>query len=239
MLFLGGEAPARIRPAAPHHGRSGSAGYGPSAGRCATGGGSSGWGRGAETASTFGAGGRPELERDAFGFLAVVESATHGLFGGYLLVDAGGRPLEFHCTTPVTISRAQAILYGATLDADVRGRQIGAALLAESSLAPRIVLVDDAATATVQDHTDLPVAIVQTRAGAAAECGAPATAEGLCRPDGGGPAATGGWWRIGDARVRLARSAGADGVDPPLPQFDLLEPFERIRAAIDEVQRHG
>lgn len=181
------------------------------------------------------------MERDAFGFLAVVESATHGLFGGYLLVDAGGRPLEFHCTTPVTISRAQAILYGATLDADVRGRQIGAALLAESSVAPRIVLVDDAATATVQDHTHLPVVIVRAdaHAGPPTDSEAESNAERLERSGCGEVAAEDGWRRIGDARVRLARSVEADGHEPPLPQFDLLEPFERIRAAIDEVQRHG
>lgn len=160
------------------------------------------------------------VEREAYGFLTVVESQTHGLFGGYLLVDAGGRPLEFHCTTPVTISRAQAILYGPTLDADVRGRQIGAALLAEASMLPQVVLVDESATAAVREHTRVPVAIVQSLTAVEA------------------PASE--WLRVGEARVRMAVTAGADPVDPPpLPPFDLLEPFERIRAAIDEVQRHG
>jgi hypothetical protein len=52
----------------------------------------------------------------ALGFLAVVEHELHGLFGGYLLLNATGRPLEFHCTAPVRPNRAQQILYGPTLE---------------------------------------------------------------------------------------------------------------------------
>ena len=47
----------------------------------------------------------------AFGFLTAVDTPTHGLFGGYLVVDSLGRPLEFHCTAPVKVTRAQQILY--------------------------------------------------------------------------------------------------------------------------------
>ena len=51
----------------------------------------------------------------ALGFLTVVENAELGLLGGYLLLNAAGRPLEFHCTAPVKPSRTQEILYGPTL----------------------------------------------------------------------------------------------------------------------------
>ena len=74
----------------------------------------------------------------AYGFLTTVDSPTHGLFGGYLLVDPAGRPLEFHCTAPVKVSRAQQILYGATLQGHLHGRQIGATLIAEGSLTPLV-----------------------------------------------------------------------------------------------------
>ena len=47
--------------------------------------------------STGGAAAAPR----AYGFLTAVESGSHGVFGGYLLVDPLGRPLEFHCTAPV------------------------------------------------------------------------------------------------------------------------------------------
>lgn len=48
----------------------------------------------------------------ALGFLTVVEHKQHGLFGGYLVLNQVGRPLEFHCTAPVKPNRAQEILYG-------------------------------------------------------------------------------------------------------------------------------
>ena len=59
---------------------------------------------------------QPEEGRGAIGFLTTVASASHGVFGGYLLVDEVGRPLEFHCTAPVRVSRAQEILYGPYLN---------------------------------------------------------------------------------------------------------------------------
>jgi len=155
----------------------------------------------------------------AFGFLTVVESPAHGLFGGYLLVDAAGRPLEFHCTAPVKVSRAQAILYGPTLQGHLHGRQIGGALLAESGVAPVVVLTDQEAMLHVRPHTNLPVAL-------------------LTRTDGGDESGfTVGASRVGDIgadphgviRERLAELGAA---------VDLREPFERIRAAIDEAQKH-
>jgi hypothetical protein len=157
-----------------------------------------------------------------FGFLTVVDSPTHGVFGGYLLVDALGRPVEFHCTTPVKVSRAQQILYGPTLHGHLHGRQIGATLLAEGTTQPEVVLTDVASMLEVRPHTGLPVALVQR-----------AEAEG---------AAAG--FVIGAARVlpHDADASGAAAVRDRLAALgaavDLCEPFERIRAAIDEAQRH-
>ena len=52
----------------------------------------------------------------ALGFLTVVPHEQHGLFGGLLILDSGGRPLEFHCTAPVKTNRAQEILFGPMLE---------------------------------------------------------------------------------------------------------------------------
>lgn len=155
----------------------------------------------------------------AYGFLTVVDSPSHGLFGGYLLVDAAGRPLEFHCTAPVKVSRAQQILYGATLQGHLHGQQIGAALLAEASLEPVVVLTDLDSMLTVRPHTNLPVALVsRTDAGAGFELGAARVA---------GP--------VGDADAETALRVR---LEPLAAAVDLREPFDRIRAAIEEAQRH-
>jgi hypothetical protein len=166
----------------------------------------------------------PGDEGVSFGFLATVESAAHGLFGGYLVVDALGRPLEFHCTAPVKVSRAQRILYGSTLDGHLHGRQVGGALLSEAKATPAVVLTDSEALLQVRPHTSLPVALVRRGDGAAPL----------------GPAA----FAVGSAVVSphatdLAAAATLEGRLVTLAAaVDLCEPFERIRAALDEAARH-
>ena len=160
-------------------------------------------------------------EGTAFGFLTVVDSPTHGLFGGYLLVDGLGRPLEFHCTAPVKISRAQQILYGSTLHGHLHGRQIGATLLAEATVTPSVVLTDHDALLQVRPHTSLPVV--------------------LARPLTDDPPP--GCFTIGATSVAAPPGdADAAAIRGPLAELgaaiDLVEPFERIRAAIAEAQRH-
>jgi len=165
------------------------------------------------------AGGEPAAGPRAFGFLTTVESPAHGVFGGYLLVDPWGRPLEFHCTAPVKVSRAQQILYGATLSPHLHGQQIGATLLAEGGLVPQVVFTDVESMMHVRGHTKLPVALVSE------------------------PAAGGGF--VAGAATVSTHESDADrrdevrGVIEELAEsVDLREPFERIRAAIEEAQRH-
>jgi hypothetical protein len=161
----------------------------------------------------------------AFGFLTAIDSPTHGVFGGYLLVDPVGRPLEFHCTAPVRVTRAQQILYGATLPSQLHGRQIGAALLAEATVTPAVVLTDIDAMLTVRPHTSLPVALVKQLDGPEDE---PPT----------------GAFRLGASAVNPHAADAADAaairarLEELVAAVDLAEPFARIRAAIDEAQRH-
>src|SRR5262245_24885564 len=96
----------------------------------------------------------------SLGFLTVVEHVELGLLGGYLLLNASGRPLEFHCTAPVKPNRAQEILYGPTLKPYLYGEQIGRTLLARSKLTPVLVCTDSEAMLAVRDHTHIPVALV-------------------------------------------------------------------------------
>ena len=166
----------------------------------------------------------------AYGFLTAVESGTHGVFGGYLLVDPLGRPLEFHCTAPVKVSRAQQILFGATLQSHLHGQQIGGTLLAEGTVTPEVVLTDLEPMLHVRSHTKLPVALVRL-ASSSTLAATSGTMLGTCCFTIGNasvsPHAT-DLSREGDLRERLEELAAA---------VDLCEPFERIRAAIDEAQR--
>jgi hypothetical protein len=176
----------------------------------------------------------------AFGFLTAVDSAAHGLFGGYLIVDGLGRPLEFHCTAPLKVSRAQQILYGPTLTAHLHGQQIGGTLLAAGGVDPVVVLTDAPALLHVRQHTRLPVTLVERIIDTVSATGPAGT-------DAGTGIATDCPTMIVIGATRIVSPAGtADAVataawrerlESLAASVDLCEPFERIRLAIDEAQR--
>ena len=158
------------------------------------------------------------------GFLTVVEHAELGLLGGYLLLNAAGRPLEFHCTAPVKASRAQEILYGPTLRPYLYGEQIGQTLLAKSKRSPLVVCTDCEPMLSVRDYTHLPVALVNS-AGATAGSSSSAPLR-LGRNELVLPAPYAGDEQV----IRQHWPAQAD-------HLDLSEPFTRIREALDEAQK--
>src|SRR5687767_13549989 len=88
------------------------------------------------------------------GFLTAVEYAELGYVGGYLLLNASGRPLEFHCTAPVKPTRTQEILYGPTLRTFLLAEQIGQTLLSKSKLTPTVVCTDRPDMLAIRDLTE-------------------------------------------------------------------------------------
>ena len=98
--------------------------------------------------------------KPAIGFLTVIDHPQHGLFGGYLVLNLAGRPLEFHCTAPIKPNRAQQILYGPTLESFLYGEQIGSTLLGHAKTSPLVVCTDREPVLSLRDLVDLPVALV-------------------------------------------------------------------------------
>jgi hypothetical protein len=94
---------------------------------------------------------------ESLGFLAVRQRDPHGFFGGYLLVNHRARPLEFHCTLPVQPTRAQQILYGATLVETICGELIARALLEKGAQRPRLVMTDCRGVLAARHWADLPM----------------------------------------------------------------------------------
>jgi hypothetical protein len=159
------------------------------------------------------------------GFLTVVEHVELGLLGGYLLLNAAGRPLEFHCTAPVKPSRAQEILYGPTLRPFLYGEQIGQTLLTRSKLTPVLVCTDSGPMLAVRDYVPVPIALVAS-------------------PPASGPQPLATCpLRLGQNDLVLPAPYAADEITirqhwpAQADQFDLTEPFGRIREALDEAQK--
>jgi len=192
--------------------------------------------------------------KSALGFLTIVDDLQYGLFGGYLVLNPAGRPLEFHCTAPIKPNRAQQILYGPTLEPYLFGEQIGQTLLSQAKIEPRVVCTDREPALAVRDFVNVPVVLVLVSDESATEAdGRPASEarstgepqEKTWRLDTAHGAGSLVAFRLGRNRLAVPEPGGDDPrmiasrlADLP-DSFDLAEPFQRIREAIDEARRGG
>ena len=180
----------------------------------------------------------------ALGFLTVLEHEQLGLVGGYLILNPAGRPLEFHCTAPIKANRAQQILFGPTLESYLYGEQIGQTLLSKSSIEALAVCTDLELVLSVRDYVSLPVALVlgSEEKPAAAATNAQASTWRVDTPHRAGLRLN--HFAVGRNRLAVAVDRDADretiaGRLQSLEGFDLSEPFERIREAVEEAQKGG
>lgn len=184
-------------------------------------------------------------EAPLFGYLTVVDDPAHGACGGYLVLNQQGRPVEFHCTAPVSPSRAQQILYGPTLRASLYGEQVGPALVAKAKSPVAVVLVNQPECLELQRHTGARVVLMDesiSSAGSGAT-GSASVSDGE-RNTGGASGTTQLFLfpELLDEIFSVSLDTYAD-VEPLLRRLaeaiDLAEPFERIREAIYEAQQIG
>lgn len=161
---------------------------------------------------------------NTFGFLTVVETETHSLFGGLLLLNSSGRPTEFHCTAPVQPNRAQEILYGMTLRPYLFTEVIGRTLFESAKTPPLVAFVDVPLMLGIRPLVDLPLLYVD---------GANEKAE----PDRADSFAWEGQTLAVDANYPNDRETARSLWEHHACQFELAEPFDRIREAIEEAQR--
>ncbi len=187
--------------------------------------------------------------KPALGFLTVVEHPQYGLFGGYLVLNIAGRPLEFHCTAPIKPNRAQEILYGPTLPSFLYGEQIGQTLIQQATTVPLLVCTDQEPALAAREYSSMPVVLVlppNGETGGAGETVEPQAAgdrSQVVRVDAAhhGPRLV--TFALGRNRLALPEPAKEDRglVTARLAEladsFDLAEPFQRIRAAIEEAQQ--
>ncbi len=175
---------------------------------------------------------------EALGFLSVVEAPPGGgVVGALLVLNPRGRPLEFHCTSPVQPNRSQVILYGSTLRPFLWGEQIGVTLLhrARSRLSVTFADVPDLLAARDQWSSPLLYVLPKERTVSAAM-------EGLVSGPMAGPVdPTLGlevecWHgtRCGVEPRHASDLSSALQCLADWPRLDLYEPFQRLRDAIDE-----
>jgi hypothetical protein len=166
------------------------------------------------------------------GYLSILPHAEFGYFGGYLVLDSRGRPLEFQCTAPVRPSRAQEILYGPTLRCYVVGELIGATLLDKARFTPPFVLTDQ-----------LDALCLASQKGLAMACTLPPRLApdvdeiAVSKDDLSERVEAGGFVFTFVPIGGLSAAEGAELLSRLSGAINLLEPFDRIREAIGEAQR--
>lgn len=160
------------------------------------------------------------------GFLTILQDGS-GVFGGYLVTNAWGRPLEFRLTTAVQPNRVQQILYGPTLTEYLHAELIGRTLVEKTSVAPALIVTDSLPALGLRERLNLAVVAVRS----------------------GNPDESTEILQLTHARssVMLAYSAKfADdkaAIEERLDRIDsavdLAEPFARIREAVAEARKMG
>ena len=160
------------------------------------------------------------------GFLTIVQDGS-GVFGGYLVTNSWGRPLEFRLTTAVQPNRVQQILYGPTLTEYLHAELIGKTLVEKTSVAPSLVITDSLPALGLRDRLQIPVVALRTGT----------TDDGpevlqLTHP------------RSSVMLAYLAKypddkAAIDERLDRIDSAVDLAEPFARIREAVAEARKMG
>lgn len=167
----------------------------------------------------------PQTDQSTLAYYTVIDDDRTGWTGGLLLLNSGGRPLEFQCTLPVRPSRAHTILFGPTLRDHLIGDVIGPLLVQKCRAPISMLCCDQPEALRLEESVPFPVVLVDE---AAEESEGPIADDSLS-----GSVTTELAGSI--IRFRIEHTDIVKRIASNLGDFpDTVEPFERIREAIKE-----
>ncbi|WP_339888808.1 MULTISPECIES: hypothetical protein [Rhodopirellula] len=166
-----------------------------------------------------------KLAPATLGYFTIVQQERTGWTGGLLVLNGGGRPLEFQCTLPLRPSKAHEILFGNTLRQHLICDVIGPTLLKKCRTPISMLMCEQTESLRMSD--------------ASCTIGFVATPENdgkayvAREPDGHCSLKVCG----ASVLVAMEQMEAAEQVAEQMGDFpDVIEPFERIREAIREAQ---
>ena len=134
--------------------------------------------------------------------------------GGSLVTDAKTRPVEFRCTSPIRPNDYQRVLYGNTLDSYVFVDLIGTPLVTATKESVDLALVEDERFLDIRPNVNVPVILLDR----SAQGGDTSSVTLRAHP-----------------QFETEQAAARSQLVPLLnARRDLLEPFERVRTALEE-----
>lgn len=159
------------------------------------------------------------------GFLTILQDAS-GVFGGYLVTNSWGRPLEFRLSTAVQPNKVQQILYGPTLLEYLHADLIGKTLIERTTTPPTLIITDSALALALRSRGNWPILALAeaiTDEAEVTKLESPNCAQALYYLS-----------RYVDDEPRLQELLSH--VDSSV---DLAEPFARVREAVLEARKQG
>ena len=154
--------------------------------------------------------------------------------GAFLLTDADTKPLEFRCTNPIRPTSLQTVLYGQMLQRHLMVELIGVPLVNSLKQPPSVVLVQEPDMLALRAKIATPVVHV--------------TKESAISVDGDGDGSRTALLSSGSGQfepvVLVAHKDFGDDIPAITPiltqvfnRFDLLEPFQRVVTALEQVHQ--
>jgi len=171
-------------------------------------------------------------------FILVDEVKTGVMRGGMLITDANGKPVEFRCTSPIKPNAVQKTLYGNTLMPHIASELVDLPLLVNAQTKPSVVLVQQEEFLSMRAKQELPL-ILARRQGqdmkVATEENSSSPEELVTSPSGKfAPIVLTSHWDFAGDIAQCKQALGS-----AFATCDLLEPFERVRAALATVHEQG
>ena len=161
-----------------------------------------------------------ETEEIRLAFIDVAVFPDGSIRGGILTTDVQTRPYEFRVTSPIRPTQVQQILYGTSLRDYVYGELICAPLVKATKENLSLVLVQEPSIAAMRPLVSVPVILIRH--------------DGNQKDD--GPRAV----NFSSHKSFQGELSFAKTILVPIMQnHDLIEPFERLKLALNEVHRTG
>lgn len=177
-----------------------------------------------------------DLNYLAFVSLAGVDDDV--MRGGILVTDASGKPVEFRCTSPIRPNTVQRTLYGSTLMPHIAVDLVGAPLVLAVQASPDVVLVQQEEFLPLRGRCEKPLLLARRQGEEiqlAHDSCRKRPEELLSNPSGKfAPVVVTCHWDYPDDMLECR-----DRLGRVFSNCDLVEPFERVRAALTTVHEQG
>jgi hypothetical protein len=161
-----------------------------------------------------------ETQEIRLAFIDVAVFSDGSIRGGILTTDLETRPYEFRVTSPIKPTQVQQILYGASLKDYVYGELICAPLVKATKEKLSLVLTKEPYIVAMRPLVSVPVILVHHDGKSIGENLRPVSLS---------------THKSFQSELSFAQTVLA----PVMQSHDLIEPFERLKLALNEVHRTG